>query len=382
MFDRTATRVFTGVVSHVEPGPDHLQIFFAPLTEQRDGVERDEQGKPILWSLEMTGAASVAKYGITVPGFAPGTVFSGALHPARDGGHAGFIYRTRDNLERAVQVSRTAAAAAGPTLRFGRRRHAPRHRYPNAGAVERRRRAITSDDGIDREASMRSATFSVLVFVASIVYCTTAQEALEPRVKGDQQRRYDFSEARAEMPYRLYVPQSYDPARKTPLVVALHGYGGDQNYFFASLPTLPDLLERHGFIFVAPMGFAADGWYGAPLSIPGNAPRSSGAPTPTPLRTPEEETRYRALSETDVMNVIDIVRAEYAIDPDRIYLMGHSMGGFGTWWLGQKHADLWAAIAPMSGRAAERGLPSRASCARAGPRLDRRPRESRVGGRE
>jgi predicted peptidase len=29
--------------------------------------------------------------------------------------------------------------------------------------------------------------------------------------------------------------------------------------------------------------------------------------------------------------------------------MGHSMGGFGTWWLGQKHADIWAAIAPMSG---------------------------------
>jgi len=29
--------------------------------------------------------------------------------------------------------------------------------------------------------------------------------------------------------------------------------------------------------------------------------------------------------------------------------MGHSMGGFGTWWLGQKYADTWAAIAPMSG---------------------------------
>jgi hypothetical protein len=97
MFDRTVSRVFTGVVSHVEPGPDHLQIFFAPMTEQRDGVERDEQGQPILWSLEMTGAASVAKYGITVAGFPPGTVFSGALHPARDGGHAGFIYRDRDN---------------------------------------------------------------------------------------------------------------------------------------------------------------------------------------------------------------------------------------------------------------------------------------------
>ena len=50
-----------------------------------------------------------------------------------------------------------------------------------------------------------------------------------------------------------------------------------------------------------------------------------------------------------MLNVLDLVRREYTIDPDRIYLMGHSMGGFGTWWLGQKHADTWAAIAPMSG---------------------------------
>ena len=49
------------------------------------------------------------------------------------------------------------------------------------------------------------------------------------------------------------------------------------------------------------------------------------------------------------MNVLDLVRKEYTIDPNRIYLMGHSMGGFGTWWLGQKYAGTWAAIAPMSG---------------------------------
>ena len=97
------------------------------------------------------------------------------------------------------------------------------------------------------------------------------------------------------------------------------------------------------------MGFATDGWYGAPLSIPGAAPRSGGGAAPTTGRGPDEETRYRALSEQDVLNVLEIVTREYKIDPDRIYLMGHSMGGFGTWWLGQKYADTWAAIAPMSG---------------------------------
>lgn len=167
--------------------------------------------------------------------------------------------------------------------------------------------------------------------------------------KGDQQRHYFFAAAGKEMPYRLYVPSGYDPRVGAPLIVALHGYGGNQDYFFDAVKDLPALCERHGVIFVAPMGLAIDGWYGAPLSIPGAAPRSGGGATPTTGRTPEQETEYRALSERDVLNVLEIVKREYEIDPRRTYLMGHSMGGFGTWWLGQKYADTWAAIAPMSG---------------------------------
>jgi predicted peptidase len=167
--------------------------------------------------------------------------------------------------------------------------------------------------------------------------------------KGDQQRHYFFAAAGKDMPYRLYVPRSYDERVATPLIVALHGYGGNQDYFFEAVKELPALCEQYGVIFVAPMGLAKDGWYGAPLSIPGAAPRSGGGPTPTPDRTPEQETQYRALSEQDVLNVLDLVTREYKIDARRTYLMGHSMGGFGTWWLGQKYADRWAAIAPMSG---------------------------------
>ena len=176
-----------------------------------------------------------------------------------------------------------------------------------------------------------------------------AQQAQTPGAKGDQQRHYFFTAAGKEMPYRLYVPRSYDPKVGAPLIVALHGYGGNQNYFFDSVKELPALCEQYGFIFAAPMGFATDGWYGAPLSIPGAAPRSGGGATPTPGRSADEETHYRALSEQDVLNVLEIVNREYRIDSDRTYLMGHSMGGFGTWWLGQKYAAKWAAIAPMSG---------------------------------
>ena len=198
---------------------------------------------------------------------------------------------------------------------------------------------------------MRLITFAAYLFVATATLAASAQET--PGAKGDQQRHYFFTAAGADMPYRLYVPQSYDPARKTALVVALHGFGGDQNYFFAPLPTLPALLEQHQFIFVAPMGYSKSGWYGAPLDIPGNRPRSSGQAVPPVTQTPEQMRRERALSEADVMNVLELVSREYNVDADRIYLMGHSMGGMGTYVLGQKYAERWAAIAPMSGTLAD-----------------------------
>jgi dipeptidyl aminopeptidase/acylaminoacyl peptidase len=44
------------------------------------------------------------------------------------------------------------------------------------------------------------------------------------------------------------------------------------------------------------------------------------------------------------MNVLAMIRKEYKIDDTRMYLMGHSMGGAGTLFLGSKHASLWAAI--------------------------------------
>ena len=58
---------------------------------------------------------------------------------------------------------------------------------------------------------------------------------------------------------------------------------------------------------------------------------------------------YRGSAEQDVMDVIAEARRDYAIDPDRIYLMGHSMGGYGTWSVAMAHPDVFAAIGPISG---------------------------------
>jgi poly(3-hydroxybutyrate) depolymerase len=169
-----------------------------------------------------------------------------------------------------------------------------------------------------------------------------------PGAKGFQERHYRLEKAGREMGYHLYVPQKYDPKAGAPLVVALHGYGVNYGFFFSYVKDLPALCEQHGFICVAPMGYSTSGWYGAPITVPGTPPPGSRLPVPQ-TGSEKEQLLERELSELDVMQVIEIVKREYKVDAKRTYLMGHSMGGFGTWFLGQKHIDMWAAIAPMSG---------------------------------
>jgi hypothetical protein len=89
MYDQQKTYVFTGVVTRVTPDVSHLQIFFAPLNDRRTAVVRDASGEPVVWTVELRGASTVAREGVTVESFPPGTIFSIGLHPLRNGRPAG-----------------------------------------------------------------------------------------------------------------------------------------------------------------------------------------------------------------------------------------------------------------------------------------------------
>ena len=54
------------------------------------------------------------------------------------------------------------------------------------------------------------------------------------------------------------------------------------------------------------------------------------------------------LSEKDVLAVLALVQKDYSVDPKRSYLMGHSMGGGGTLYLGMKYPERWAALAALA----------------------------------
>ena len=157
----------------------------------------------------------------------------------------------------------------------------------------------------------------------------------DPRV---QQRTYHFADADEDMPYALYVSSKVTKAKAAPLIVALHGMGGDHNSLLRG--NAIDLAEG-GYILVGPMGYNPQGWFGSPVI----RPRRGG---PGGQQAANDPPNLRELSEKDVMNVLDLVRKEFNVDPQRTYLMGHSMGGAGTLFLGPKYASNWAAIAAMA----------------------------------
>jgi hypothetical protein len=85
MYDTNKVYVMTGIVTRIDPNPNHLQLFFAPLNEARDQVLKDAKGEPIVWAVEMMGASIEARQGVSVNNFPRGTIVSVGLHPLRNG---------------------------------------------------------------------------------------------------------------------------------------------------------------------------------------------------------------------------------------------------------------------------------------------------------
>jgi poly(3-hydroxybutyrate) depolymerase len=178
------------------------------------------------------------------------------------------------------------------------------------------------------------------------------------RAKGDNERHYWFAEAGEVMPYRVYVPLTWDGKSPLPLVLVLHGNTRDQDFYFdRDGRILPKTAEQHGYVIVAPLGYHPNGGYNAGSRGATTNPARNAARGPSQFANDMPRWRVGELSEMDVMHVFDLVRAEYPIDPKRTYLFGYSAGGAGAYYLGPKLAENWAAIAIGAGNASPNGYP-------------------------
>ncbi len=120
---------------------------------------------------------------------------------------------------------------------------------------------------------------------------------------------------------------------------------------------LQKLAEEHGYIVISPFGYRSTAFFGNTWPIP------QGSKTERAPATDQQQTY--ALSEKDVLNLIDLTEMEYKIDPSHVFLMGNSMGG-----------QVDCSILPLNIRTA--GPPSRRATARSIPPSIRSTRSKNI----
>jgi polyhydroxybutyrate depolymerase len=133
-------------------------------------------------------------------------------------------------------------------------------------------------------------------------------------------------------PYDVFVPKSYDESIAVPLIISLHGYtssGAKQDLYFKLQP----LAEQRGFLYIHP-----DGTKDASGNRFWNATDACcdlrGAAT--------DDAAY-------LLSMIEQVQQKYKVDQKRIYIVGHSNGGFMSYRMACDHADKIAAIVSLAG---------------------------------
>lgn len=136
-------------------------------------------------------------------------------------------------------------------------------------------------------------------------------------------------------PYGLYLPAGYSKDKKYPLVVQLHGL---------------NFKEVLAGSRVQYRGMPPAQWIDP--NLPVIVAQCFGRPSAF----------YIGMGEEDVLEVIGEVQRRFAVDADRVYLMGHSMGGAGSYTVGLHYPDRFGGITPtdaaMGGRlAAPAGIP-------------------------
>jgi acetyl esterase/lipase len=196
---------------------------------------------------------------------------------------------------------------------------------------------------------MNHALLSYASAMAAALTLTISAQPLPTRATGDQRRQHVFAPTGQTLPYRVYVPTSWDGKTSLPIILMLHGAGANEGtYLDQADGLLMKLAEQHGYIVVSPLGFTPLGAYGNPLRLPAVFGQTAAAATQRAAVTPPRQ-RELSLSELEVMTVLDIVTEEYGADRSRTYLAGHSMGSGGAWHLAARYPERWRAVAPMSG---------------------------------
>jgi predicted peptidase len=194
-------------------------------------------------------------------------------------------------------------------------------------------------------------------------------------------RRVSYQSAltQAERDYLVYLPRGFTSQKAWPVILFLHGDGergdgkADLDYVLCHGPLYEAWIQKRDlpFVIISPqlplLGLASDDYFkgrnrswiplrqitGAPAR-----PLESDARVAEPMQgvvatapdavSADDPNGWQQL-DAELLAIVDHVVKDLRGDPRRVYLTGLSSGGFGTWWLANKHPGRFAAIAPVVG---------------------------------
>jgi poly(3-hydroxybutyrate) depolymerase len=161
---------------------------------------------------------------------------------------------------------------------------------------------------------MNVRTLKVVAFIAvSLVWCVEATAGDKPKT-GFVNKTFTDKEGK-QVHYVVYVPRDYDGNKTYPVILFLHGADETKPIPWG----LGTYIKARGDLdFLCIFPHTNDGW----------APGTIG--------------------DRHAIQALDEVLAHYKADRKRVYLTGFSMGGRGTWGLGAKYANRWAALVPVA----------------------------------
>ena len=135
-----------------------------------------------------------------------------------------------------------------------------------------------------------------------------------------------------ERPFTLVLPSNYQPSTPAPLIIGLHGYTAEspyaQNYF-----ALGKVADEKGILTVYPSGSKDTNGYLFWNATPACCNFDSNSVD----------------DEAYLLSIIDSVSKDHTVDPARIYIIGHSNGGFMAHRMACNQSDRIAAIVSLAG---------------------------------
>ncbi len=165
----------------------------------------------------------------------------------------------------------------------------------------------------------------VSLVLAALAACGSS-ESDEPVELPDQ---YIFG---GDRPVELNIPISYTHTEDVPLLVVLHGYSAS-GYVQAAYTGFNELVDEAGVLMIAPDGT---------VDAEGNQFWNATDACCDFFDTGVDDVAY-------ISSLIEDISDVYRVDPDRVYLFGHSNGGYMSYRMACERADLIAGIASLAG---------------------------------